>query len=204
MSRFLHHLHDGQEGVSLVELLVAMGIFMLFSSMFAVSAIQLIRSTNEDAVRSRSASQILNATQRIAGVAHKASDVSVSDDGDTVYLYVPASAVDDTSATSTGAHAQCVRLLYTPGSGFDGTVTEATADVTSSSDITAASCSTYIDASVTGTTILTGMQKDPDGVFAPKSTGSATSFTFDPVVGSTVSGKTVTSSTRTSFTVRNG
>ncbi len=192
--RRLHRLQRGESGVSLVEMLVAIGIFMLFSSLFVVTTIQFMRSMNMDAVRSQSASQINTAVQRIDSEARDAAGMKVSDDGNTVVIYVPQAATGTTSATTTDVAGRCVALTVAENSAGDQVIVyrEKTAETTSS----------YPES---GSVILSSLlNASSDPVFSSSDSSAFTSsFVFVPTVGKTMYGRTISSSAAKTLTARN-
>lgn len=99
---------DKQKGVSLTELMVALGIFLLFSSVFTASVMQYLRSTNSTAVRAQSASTVMMATQRLERFVTYSNSIgyattggsSGSADKNTVLIYSAPSSGNDSGAAS--------------------------------------------------------------------------------------------------------
>ena len=79
----------GERGVSMVELMVAMFIFMMISGIFLTSIIQFLHTTTTDAIRTRSASEIATATQRIDRYVRYASAMEYDDAAQRVTMLMP-------------------------------------------------------------------------------------------------------------------
>ncbi len=209
---------ERQRGFSLTELMVALGIFLLFSSVFTASVIQYLRSTSSTAVRAQSASTVMMATQRLERfVTYSSSigyattgDTSGSKDYNTVLIYSAPSAGNDSGAAG-ATDGQCIMLYYKPAtwsSGFlqdTGTLYYQTADVyyqTVDNDIKAkrGSYSTRhaLLNSITNAPTATGLSKSV--LLTVKSTDT---LQFSPVVGQYSGSKLVTSNTQVMFTSRN-
>ena len=93
----------GERGVSMVELMVAMFIFMMISGIFLTSIIQFLHTTTTDAIRTRSASEIATATQRIDRYVRYASAVEYDDAAQRVTMLMPG---------ETAGKQRCVVLQY--------------------------------------------------------------------------------------------
>lgn len=74
----------------MVELMVAMFIFMMISGIFLTSIIQFLHTTTTDAIRTRSASEIATATQRIDRYVRYASAMEYDDAAQRVTMLMPA------------------------------------------------------------------------------------------------------------------
>lgn len=198
LRRVIRRVHADMAGVSLVEMLVAMGVFMLFSSMFVVSIVQFVRSNAMDGVRSQSASQINTVMQRVGSDATNAAGFWVTHDSSTsrnpvVVMLIPKAATGTSSASATDSSGMCVALTAAKNSDGDTVVIRRTK--------TAEASSTYADS---GQVILTSVVP-ASGVFRAGDGTSAyrSSFTFAPEVGTRMYGRTVSSQASKTFYARN-
>lgn len=200
---------DKQKGVSLTELMVALGIFLLFSSVFTASVMQYIRSTSSTAVRAQSASTVMMATQRLErfvtysnsiGYATGGSDGST--DKNTVLIYSAPSSGNGSSAASAG-YGQCIMLQYKPASWSNGSLQDTgvlyyqTADVDNTGTRGAYSAKHALLSSVTNAPTATGLSKTD--LLTVK---SADTLQFSPVVGQYSGNRLVTSNTQVTFSSR--
>ncbi|WP_325036924.1 hypothetical protein [Bifidobacterium merycicum] len=87
----------------MVELMVAMFIFMMISGIFLTSIIQFLHTTTTDAIRTRSASEIATATQRIDRYVRYASAMEYDDAAQRVTMLMPG---------ETAGKQRCVVLQY--------------------------------------------------------------------------------------------
>jgi Tfp pilus assembly protein PilW len=121
-------IHRGEHGASLVELLVAMAIFMAF---FSLSAIQLMRANYSATIRSQATSQVSTAMQMVGRDARSAAGFRITTDSDgdqTVVMAIPSESADSASATSADTVGRCVALTVVKdpdgsiGDGSNGTM----------------------------------------------------------------------------------
>lgn len=202
---------ERQRGVSLTELMVALGIFLLFSSVFTASVIQYLRSTSSTAVRAQSASTVMMATQRLERfVTYSSSigyattgDTSGSTDNNTVLIYSAPSAGNDSGAAgATGG--QCIMLYYKPATWSGGSLQDTgilyyqIADIDSDGRHGTYSAKHALLNSVTNAPTATGLSKTD--LLTVKSIDT---LQFSPVVGQYSGNKLVTSNTQVTFTSRN-
>lgn len=198
LRRVIRRVHADVAGVSLVEMLVAMGVFMLFSSMFVVSIVQFVRSNAMDGVRSQSASQINTVMQRVGSDATNAAGFWVTRDSSTsrnpvVVMLIPKAATGTSSASATDSSGMCVALTAAKNSDGDTVVIRRTK--------TAEASSTYADS---GQVILTSVvPSSASGVFVGAPSAYGSSFTFTPEVGTRMYGRTVSSQASKTFYARN-
>ncbi|MCH4159671.1 MAG: hypothetical protein LKF35_06165, partial [Bifidobacterium minimum] len=136
LRRVIRRVHADMAGVSLVEMLVAMGVFMLFSSMFVVSIVQFVRSNAMDGVRSQSASQISTVMQRVGSDATNAAGSRVTHDSSgnpVVVMLIPKAATGTSSASATDSSGMCVALTAAKNSDGDTVVIRRTKTAEASS-----------------------------------------------------------------------
>ena len=117
----VRRVNRGESGMTLVEMMVSLGIFMLFSSMFVVSVVSFLHVTSESRLRSVSTSSMTTAAQRIERMVRYASDAEVDPSGNMLKLYVPGEAATKASVGTTGV-GQCIVLTYTPAAWSGNTV----------------------------------------------------------------------------------
>ena len=211
-SGFAGNFHDGQSGMTLTELIVAMAVLTIVMGLVLSSLISFLKSTAETKTRAESSNEILLAGQSIDSYMRygqslyqtpSADDPYVKCDGtggvcQTVYIYVKPGASDRSSIISSEP-AQCVRLQVIDSSNDSkeeerkrGTRLEiSTAEpVESGSPI-------WSNAKVYLTNLLNG-----DGEPVLK-TYNGQNLQFAPKTGKKVFGKDVVSDTNVSYTLRN-
>lgn len=200
---------DKQKGVSLTELMVALGIFLLFSSVFTASIMQYLRSTSSTAVRAQSASTVMMATQRLErfvtysnSIGHATGGSDGSTDKNTVLIYSAPSSGNNSSAASAG-HGQCIMLQYKPASWSHGSLQDTgvlyyqTADVSNTGVRGEYSVKHALLNSITNDPTATGLSKAD--LLTVK---SADTLQFSPVVGQYSGNKLITSNTQVTFSSR--
>lgn len=202
---------ERQRGVSLTELMVALGIFLLFSSVFTASVIQYLRSTSSTAVRAQSASTVMMATQRLERFVTYSSSIGYATTGGTsgskdkniVLIYSAPSAGNDSGAAG-ATDGQCVMLYYKPATWSGGSLQDTgilyyqTADIDSHGRHGTYSAKHALLNSITNAPTATGLSKT--GLLMVKSPDT---LQFSPVVGQYSGSKLVTSNTQVTFTSRN-
>lgn len=202
---------DKQKGVSLTELMVALGIFLLFSSVFTASVMQYLRSTNSTAVRAQSASTVMMATQRLERFVTYSNSIgyattggsSGSTDKNTVLIYSAPSSGNDSGAASASV-GQCIMLYYKPATWSSGSLQDTgvlyyqTADVDNTGAHGTYSAKHALLNSITNAPTATGLSKAD--LLTVKSTDT---LQFSPVVGQYSGSKLVTSNTQVTFSSRN-
>ena len=202
---------ERQRGVSLTELMVALGIFLLFSSVFTASVMQYLRSTSSTAVRAQSASTVMMATQRLERFVTYSSSIgyattggtSGSKDNNTVLIYSAPSAGNDSGAAG-ATDGQCIMLYYKPATWSSGSLQDTgtlyyqTADVDINGKRGSYSTRHALLNSITNAPSATGLSKSD--LLTVKSTDT---LQFSPVVGQYSGSKLVTSNTPVMFTSRN-
>lgn len=202
---------DKQKGVSLTELMVALGIFLLFSSVFTASVMQYLRSTSSTAVRAQSASNVMMATQRLERFVTYSNSIgyattggsSASTDKNTVLIYSAPSSGNDSGAASASV-GQCIMLYYKPATWSSGSLQDTgvlyyqTADVDNTGAHGTYSAKHALLNSITNAPTATGLSKTD--LLAVKSTDT---LQFSPVVGQYSGSKLVTSNTQVTFSSRN-
>lgn len=200
-----------QRGVSLTELMVALGIFLLFSSVFTASVMQYLRSTSSTAVRAQSASNVMMATQRMERFISYSNSIGYATTGDssgttdknTVLIYSAPSSGNDSSAASASV-GQCIMLYYKPATWSSGSLQDTgtlyyqTADVDINGKRGSYSTRHALLNSITNAPSATGLSKSD--LLTVKSTDT---LQFSPVVGQYSGSKLVTSNTQVMFTSRN-
>lgn len=211
-SGFAGNFHDGQSGMTLTELIVAMAVLTIVMGLVLSSLISFLKSTAETKTRAESSNEILLAGQSIDSYMRygqslyqtpSADDPYVKCDGtggvcQTVYIYVKPGTSDRSSIISSEP-AQCVRLQVIDSSNDSkeeerkrGTRLEiSTAEpVESGSPI-------WSNAKVYLTNLLNG---DREPVLK---TYNGQNLQFAPKTGKKVFGKDVVSDTNVSYTLRN-
>lgn len=187
----------GERGVSMVELMVAMFIFMMISGIFLTSIIQFLHTTTTDAIRTRSASEIATATQRIDRYARYASAMEYDDAAQRVTMLMPG---------ETAGKQRCVVLQYDEATWANGTVNTYGKLVLKTKDAGAASWSSNVVlGSLMNHSSSSGVTSD-DSLFGAQMfslDGTKKVLTFSPVAGSYSGGKPITSNVTTTFTARN-
>lgn len=113
--------HD-QRGFTLVELIVAMSVFMIFLSVFITGVVKLTRTTYAAADRAESASTITNLYQALDPSLRYAQDINQPGAGAGGVVYVEAFKGVDASADGRN---HCTQIRYDPnppegGSAADG------------------------------------------------------------------------------------
>lgn len=187
----------GERGVSMVELMVAMFIFMMISGIFLTSIIQFLHTTTTDAIRTRSASEIATATQRIDRYVRYASAMEYDDAAQRVTMLMPGEAA---------GKQRCVVLQYDEAAWANGTVNTYGRLVLKTKDAGAASWSSNVVlGSLMNHSSSSGVTSD-DSLFGAQMfslDGTKKVLTFSPVAGSYSGGKPITSNVTTTFTARN-
>lgn len=187
----------GERGVSMVELMVAMFIFMIVSSIFLTSIIQFLHTTTTDAIRTRSASQIATATQRIDRYVRYASAMEYDNAAQKVTMLMPG---------ETAGKQRCVVLQYDEAAWANGTVNTYGKLVLKTKDAGAASWSSNVVlGSLMNHSSSSGVTSDDSLFGTPMFSldGTKKVLTFSPVAGSYSGGKPITSNVTTTFTARN-
>lgn len=140
---------DKQKGVSLTELMVALGIFLLFSSVFTASVMKYLRSTNSAAVRAQSASTVMMATQRLERFVTYSNSIgyattggsSGSTDKNTVLIYsAPLSGNDSGAASASAGQYSGSKLVTSNTQVTFSSRNSAASSATGSASITYAAC----------------------------------------------------------------
>lgn len=187
----------GQRGVSMVELMVAMFIFMIVSGIFLTSIIQFLHTTTMDAVRTRSASQIATVTQRIDRYVRYASAMEYDNANQKVTMLMPGDAA---------GKQRCVVLEYSEATWVNGSVDTYGKLVLKTKDAGASAWSSNVVlGSLMNHSSSSGVTSD-DALFGTQLLGldgTKKVLTFSPVAGSYAGGKPVTSNVSTTFTARN-
>ena len=211
-SGFAGNFHDGQSGMTLTELIVAMTVLTIVMGLVVSSLLSFLKSTAETQVRAESSNEILLAGQSIDSYMRYGQSLYQTPSAgspytkcegsggvcQTVYIYVKPGASDRSSIISSEP-AQCVRLQVIDSSNDSkeeerkrGTRLEiSTAEpVESGSPI-------WSNAKVYLTNLLNG-----DGEPVLK-TYNGQNLQFAPKTGKKVFGKDVVSDTNVSYTLRN-
>lgn len=187
----------GERGVSMVELMVAMFIFMIVSSIFLTSIVQFLHTTTTDAVRTRSASEIATATQRIDRYVRYASAMEYDNAAQKVTMLMPGEA---------SGKQRCVVLQYDEAMWANGTVNTYGKLVLKTKDAGASAWSSNVVlGSLMNHSSSSGVTSD-DSLFGTPMfglDGTKKVLTFSPVAGSYSGGKPITSNVTTTFTARN-
>lgn len=186
----------GERGVSMVEMMVAMFIFMVISAIFLTSIVQFLHTTTTDAIRTRSASEIATATQRLDRYARYATAMEYDESQQKVTMIMPGD----------GGNQRCVVMQYEEATWANKTVDDYGKLVVKTKD---AGASTWGQSVVLGSLMnhssTSGVTSDDSlfgtPVFSLDSAGKV--LTFSPVTGSYSGGKPVTSNVSTTFTSRN-
>ncbi|MBW3095593.1 prepilin-type N-terminal cleavage/methylation domain-containing protein [Bifidobacterium sp. 64T4] len=186
----------GERGVTMVEMMVAMFIFMAISAIFLTSIMQFLHTTTTDAIRTRSASEIATATQRLDRYVRYATAMEYDADAQKVTMITPGD----------GDKQRCVVLQYDEATWSNGTVSDYGKLVVKTKD---AGASTWGQSVVLGSMMnhssSGGVTSDESlfgtSVFSLDGTGKV--LTFSPVTGSYSGGKAITSNVSTTFTARN-
>ena len=186
----------GERGVSMVEMMVAMFIFMVISAIFLTSIVQFLHTTTTDAIRTRSASEIAMATQRLDRYVRYATAMEYDAGQQKVTMITPGG----------GDKQRCVVMQYEEATWANKTVDDYGKLVVKTKDVGA---STWGQSVVLGSLMnhssTSGVTSDDSlfgtPVFSLDGTGKV--LTFSPVTGSYSGGKPVTSNVFTTFTSRN-
>ena len=117
----VRRVNRGESGMTLVEMMVSLGIFMLFSSLFIASVVSFLHATSASRLRSVSTSSMTTAAQRVERMVRYASDAEVDSSGNMLTLYIPGEAATKASVGTTGV-GQCIVLTYTPATWSHGQV----------------------------------------------------------------------------------
>ena len=201
----VRRVNRGESGMTLVEMMVSLGIFMLFSSLFIASVVSFLHATSASRLRSVSTSSMTTAAQRVERMVRYASDAEVDSSGNMLTLYIPDEAATKASVGTTGV-GQCIVLTYTPATWSHGQVDAYGTLRWKSHD---ADAGLYIDRDV----LLSDMFNNSSG--APSVSGgiyqqplfaldsSTHIVSFSPVVGGYAGGHAVTSNTVSRFPVGN-
>lgn len=201
----VRRVNRGESGMTLVEMMVSLGIFMLFSSMFVASVVSFTRATTASRLRSVSSSSMTTASQRIERMVRYASDAAVDPSGDILTLYIPGEAATKANAGTTGV-GQCIALTYTPATWSGDTVDTYGTLKWQSRDETV---SAFTDRGALLSSLFNNESAAPtsaSGIYRQKmfTLDSATNtVTFSPVVGGYAGGQAVTSNTVSRFPVGN-
>lgn len=186
----------GERGVSMVEMMVAMFIFMVISAIFLTSIVQFLHTTTTDAIRTRSASEIATATQRLDRYVRYATAMEYDAGQQKVTMITPGD----------GGNQRCVVMQYEEATWANKTVDDYGKLVVKTKD---AGASTWGQSVVLGSLMnhssTSGVTSDDSlfgiPVFSLDGTGKV--LTFSPVTGSYSGGKPITSNVSTTFTARN-
>lgn len=186
----------GERGVSMVEMMVSMFIFMVISAIFLTSIVQFLHTTTTDAIRTRSASEIATATQRLDRYVRYATAMEYDESQQKVTMITPGE----------GDKQRCVVMQYDEATWANKTVDDYGKLVVKTKDVGA---STWGQSVVLGSLMnhssTSGVTSDDSlfgtPVFSLDGTGKV--LTFSPVTGSYSGGKPVTSNVSTTFTSRN-
>lgn len=206
---FRRAARGAQSGVTLVELLVAMSIFSIFTAMFATTVVQFMHTSQRSMMRTQSATQINNATEDLAHFVMYAEGMTVVDDGDSqqLYLLIPSNVVSAASAGTGGTSAAtnlCVRVTYTaPVWSGDALSSAGTLSWTSAPFVAGASGTTYATSDMVFANRLLNSPSAPSPYDAKMFEQSGSMLTVSPSAGAMVSGKVIATSTSTTLTVRN-
>lgn len=201
----VRRVNRGESGMTLVEMMVSLGIFMLFSSMFVVSVVSFLHVTSESRLRSVSTSSMTTAAQRIERMVRYASDAEVDPSGNMLKLYVPGEAATKASVGTTGV-GQCIVLTYTPAAWSGNTVNTYGTLKWQSRDEGA---STYMDRGALLSDLFNNVSRAPgvsDAIYQKPMFAMDSSthiVSFSPVVGGYVAGRAITSNTVSRFPVGN-
>lgn len=194
----------GESGMTLVEMMVSLGIFMLFSSLFIASVVSFLHATSASRLRSVSTSSMTTAAQRIDRMVRYASDAEVNSSGNMLTLYIPGEAATKASVGTTGV-GQCIVLTYSPATWSAntvdtyGTLTWQSRDEGTSTYRNRGALLADLFNNATAPSTSGGIYQQP--MFAMDSTTHIVSFS--PVVGGYVAGRAITSNTVNRFPVGN-
>ncbi|WP_288270236.1 prepilin-type N-terminal cleavage/methylation domain-containing protein [uncultured Bifidobacterium sp.] len=200
----VRRVNRGESGMTLVEMMVSLGIFMLFSSLFIASVVSFLRATSASRLRSVSTSSMTTAAQRIERMVRYASDAEVDPSGNMLTLYIPGEAATKASVGTTGV-GQCIVLTYSPATwsanAVDtyGTLTWQSRDEGTSTYRDRGALLADLFNNATAHSTSGGIYQQP--MFAMDSTTHIVSFS--PVVGGYVAGRAITSNTVSRFPVGN-
>ena len=203
-------MHSDERGVTLVEMLVSMAIFMVFSTALFTFLLQFVHVSQSSGIRAESSTQIAVATQRIDRWARYSSRVIVSTDGTTATLIIPeeikeastpGSATSATLADVTSV--KVVVLTYTkPTSSHGGVLSYRLSAVKESGGAWA---KTGLDQKSTILSDVLNGSSDPlfSTADSTSSGGAASVLRFSPTVGGQAGGKVVSVSADSVFAGRN-
>lgn len=200
----VRRVNRGESGMTLVEMMVSLGIFMLFSSLFIASVVSFLHATSASRLRSVSTSSMTTAAQRIERMVRYASDAEVDPSGNMLTLYIPGEAATKASVGTTGV-GQCIVLTYSPATwsanAVDtyGTLTWQSRDEGTSTYRDRGALLADLFNNATAHSTSGGIYQQP--MFAMDSTTHIVSFS--PVVGGYVAGRAITSNTVSRFPVGN-
>lgn len=178
-----------QKGFTLVELLVAMTIFSLFSTMLVVALTQFMRTSQVSMQRTQSATRIANSAEQVTRFAQQARGASVSGDGSTLYLLMDAYAVGST-------HDECIKLniAYDAGKTSNGVLMWSAAEVIPDGTGAVSSLSFGTQAALDN-----GFMQTSTPVFAL----NGSMLTFQPTNGRELYGKVVSTTATVNVSIRN-
>lgn len=200
----VRRVNRGESGMTLVEMMVSLGIFMLFSSLFIASVVSFLHATSASRLRSVSTSSMTTAAQRVERMVRYASDAEVDSSGNMLTLYIPGEAATKASVGTTGV-GQCIVLTYSPATwsanAVDtyGTLTWQSRDEGTSTYRDRGALLADLFNNATAHSTSGGIYQQP--MFAMDSTTHIVSFS--PVVGGYVAGRAITSNTVSRFPVGN-
>ena len=200
-------MHSDERGVTLVEMLVSMAIFMVFSTALFTFLLQFVHVSQSSGIRAESSTQIAVATQRIDRWARYSSRVIVSTDGTTATLIIPEEIKEaSTPGSATLADVTSVKvvvLTYTkPTSSHGGVLSYRLSAVKESGGAWA---KTGLDQKSTILSDVLNGSSDPlfSTADSTSSGGAASVLRFSPTVGGQAGGKVVSVSADSVFAGRN-
>ncbi len=106
-----------QSGVTIVELMVAMTMFSIFTTMFATAMVQFMHTTQRSLMRTQSATEVETATMNISHFAQFAKGMQTANSADgksqVLFLLLPGYAVGNTGTAEEQMNSDlCVRVTY--------------------------------------------------------------------------------------------
>lgn len=199
-----------QSGITIVELMVAMTIFSIFTTMFATAMVQFMHTTQRSLMRTQSATEIETSSMQIAHFAQFAKGMQTqnSADGTTqvLFLLLPGYAVGNSGTSEEMMNSDlCVRMTYR-NSAWTG------------KNLSAGTLSWTSARLATGSTAAVTYDDSADMVFASRIinspsasspynrnlfTVSGSELTFSPSDGAVIGGSIIASNTDVTVTARN-
>ena len=207
------HRRTNQRGITIVELVVAMVIFSIFSTMFLTTTVQFMRTSQRSEMRTQSASALSTSVITVSHFVQYAKDFDVVDNGtsETLYLLLPGFVTGYAGNLQDIMNSDmCVRLTYikenwnSESTDGEGTLRWNSQRIVKDSTGTS-SFSGYSSADmvITSNILTSNLPGTPSEYSHSLFAKDGSSLIFQPAIGGFIGGKPVATSTKVSISARN-